>query len=174
MQIAASEVLLDVDTNARRAIAIDPALVLAGHAPRLIDEWQIEPSIWNHIRRAVDERGKPGQFILTGSAAPADDITRHTGAGRLARLRMRPMTLAETGHSIASVSLKGLLDGATPKSPDTGQTIGAMAERVVAGGWPAHAELAINQAAIAVRDYLSALERLMIVEDQPAWAPHLR
>ena len=90
-QIAASEVLLDVDDNARRAIAIDPSLVLAGPVPRLLDEWQIEPTIWNHIRRAVDDRQAPGQFILTGSAVPTDDITRHTGAARLTRLRMRPM-----------------------------------------------------------------------------------
>ena len=96
---AASEVLLDVDIAARRAIAVDPALVLEGATPRLIDEWQLEPTIWNHVRRAVDDRGKPGQFILTGSAVPADDATQHTGAGRITRLRMRPMTLFETGHS---------------------------------------------------------------------------
>ena len=102
-QVAASEVLLDIDENARLAIAVDPKLVLVGAVPRLIDEWQIEPSIWNHIRRAVDDRGKPGQFILTGSAVPADDVTRHTGAARLTRLRMRPMSLFETGHSTGSV-----------------------------------------------------------------------
>src|SRR3989338_3003115 len=73
-QLAASEVLLDVDEAARSAMAIDPALVLAGAVPRLIDEWQVEPAIWNHIRRAVDARGAPGQFILTGSAVPAADI----------------------------------------------------------------------------------------------------
>ena len=85
-EIAASEVLLDVDDSARQAIAIDPALVLDGAVPRLFDEWQIEPSLWNHIRRAVDQRAGPGQFILTGSAVPADDVTRHTGAGRLSAL----------------------------------------------------------------------------------------
>ena len=77
-RIATSEALLDVDANARAAVAVDPALVLDGETPRLIDEWQIEPAIWNHVRRAVDDRGAPGQFILTGSAAPADDVTRHT------------------------------------------------------------------------------------------------
>jgi predicted AAA+ superfamily ATPase len=98
-QLADSEVLLDVDANARAAIAVDPALVLDGPTPRLLDEWQIEPAIWNHVRRAIDDRSDPGQFILTGSAVPPDDITRHTGAGRIARLRMRPMSLFETGHS---------------------------------------------------------------------------
>jgi hypothetical protein len=90
-QVAASEVRLDVDMNARRAVSIDPSLVLEGAAPRLLDEWQITPELWNHVRRAVDDRRAAGQFILTGSAVPADDVTRHTGAGRLARLRMRPM-----------------------------------------------------------------------------------
>lgn len=80
-QIAASEVLLDVDADARVLAGIAPSQVLAGAAPRLIDEWQLEPSIWNHVRRAIDDRNAPGQFILTGSAVPADDITRHTGAG---------------------------------------------------------------------------------------------
>jgi len=80
--LAGSVVMLDVDEQARRAADVEPALVLAGKTPRLIDEWQAVPAIWNHVRRAVDARGKPGQFILTGSAVPADDITRHTGASR--------------------------------------------------------------------------------------------
>src|SRR6476659_5245405 len=70
-QLAASEALLDVDANARAAVAVDPALVLDGATPRLIDEWQVERAIWNHVRRAVDDRAAPGQFILTGSAVPA-------------------------------------------------------------------------------------------------------
>ena len=69
-EFAASEVLLDVDQNARRAVGVDPDLVLEGDRPRLIDEWQIEPVIWNHIRRAVDDRREVGQFILTGSSVP--------------------------------------------------------------------------------------------------------
>ena len=80
---AASEVRLDVDPEARQAAALEPAFILDGPTPRLIDEWQLEPAIWNHVRRAIDDRRKPGQFILTGSAIPADDVTRHSGAGRL-------------------------------------------------------------------------------------------
>ena len=102
-QVAKSEVRLDVDQMARQAIAIDPSLVLDGPTPRLIDEWQIAPEIWNHVRRAVDDRGQRGQFILTGSAVPRDDESRHTGAGRFIHLRMRPMTLSETGHSTDSI-----------------------------------------------------------------------
>ncbi|MEJ7764131.1 MAG: AAA family ATPase, partial [Acidimicrobiales bacterium] len=88
-QRAASSVLLDVDENARRAAGVDPSLVLEGPTPRLIDEWQVEPGLWNHVRRAVDDRGIPGQFVLTGSSVPTDDVARHTGAGRFSFLRMR-------------------------------------------------------------------------------------
>ena len=236
-RMAASEVLLDVDEHARLAIAVDPGLVLPGDTPRLIDEWQIEPSIWNHIRRAVDDRGRPGQFILTGSAVPADDVTRHTGAGRLTRLRMRPMSLFETGQATGAVSVRALLDGAPPRGPAGRHSIRRVAEWIAAGGWPGHLDRRLTpaQARQANRDYLdeirrvdvprvdganrdpekigrllrslarnvatqaraatlaadagdaddalkphtaqaylSALARLMIVEDQPAWTPHLR
>lgn len=227
-QAAASEVLLDVDANARRAVAIDPALVLAGAAPRLIDEWQTEPAIWNHVRRAVDDRARPGQFILTGSAVPADDLTRHTGAGRLTRLRLRPMSLFEAGRSSGAVSLRGLLAGEAPRSAESALSIEELAGQVCRGGWPGNLQRSTNQALQANRAYLdeirrvdigrvdetrrdpakvgdllrsfarnvatyaaastmaadlnnhtadaylTALERLMIVEDQPAWAPHLR
>ena len=110
-QAAASEVLLDVDPRARQAFAVDPYLILDGPAPRLIDEWQIEPNVWNYVRRLVDDRATPGQFILTGSAVPPDDATRHTGAGRFTRVRMRPMSLAEAGYSTAEISLAQLLNG---------------------------------------------------------------
>ncbi len=111
MRAAASNVLLDIDDNARRMIGVDPALALEGDTPRLIDEWQLEPTLWNHVRRTVDRRSQSGQFILTGSAVPADDTTRHTGAGRFTRLRMRPLSLYEAGHSSGEMSLHRLLDG---------------------------------------------------------------
>lgn len=234
-RVAASEVLLDVDIAARRAIALDPALVLDGATPRLIDEWQLEPAIWNHVRRAVDDRGQPGQFILTGSAVPTDDITRHTGAGRITRLRMRPMTLFETGHTNGAISLARLLDGEPARTPDPGLTVADLVERVAVGGWPGLQGLTVGQSLRATRDYLDEirrvdvsrvdgtrrdparvgrllrslarnvatyasattlaadaggvedplkddtvrqyldiLDRLMIVEDQPAWVPRLR
>ena len=233
--VAASEVLLDVDENARRMVGVDPSSVLEGKTPRLIDEWQTEPAIWNHIRRAVDDRASPGQFILTGSAVPADDVTRHTGAGRLTRLRMRPMSLFEGKHSSGEISLRRLLRGDSQRSQRHLLTVEELAELVCAGGWPGHIgrplphrlrmnrdylneirrvdvsrvsgarrdpvkvgrllrSLARNVATPAaistlVKDvrgggttmktdtaaeYLEALERLMIVEDLPAWQPHLR
>src|SRR5436190_15294752 len=67
---AASEVLLDIDDSARAAAALEPKLVLEGDVPRLIDEWQVEPKLWNHVRRFADDRGRPGQLILSGSAVP--------------------------------------------------------------------------------------------------------
>jgi predicted AAA+ superfamily ATPase len=234
-QIAVSEVLLDVDTNARAAIEVDPALVLDGPTPRLLDEWQIEPAIWNHVRRAIDDRSGPGQFILTGSAVPPDDITRHTGAGRISRLRMRPMSLFETDRSSGSISLSELLEGRMSPSSDPGLSVADLAKEIALGGWPGLRGRSVEDALLAVRDYLeeiarvdvgrvdgthrdpgrvtrllaslarniathtaattlaedtggadgplkddtvreylAALERLMVVEDQPAWAPHLR
>ena len=109
---AASEVLLDVDAGLRHGAEIEPSLVLEGSAPRLIDEWQTVPSIWNHVRRAVDMGGGAGRFILTGSAVPPGDTTRHTGAGRMSRLSMRPMSLFESGHSTGEMSLGAMLRGA--------------------------------------------------------------
>ena len=109
---ARSVVLLDIDAQALAAARVDPTLVLDGAVPRLLDEWQTEPAIWNHVRRAVDERQAPGQFILTGSSVPSDDVDRHTGAGRFSFLRMRPMSLAEAGHTNGQISFEGLFDGA--------------------------------------------------------------
>lgn len=234
-QVARSEVLLDVDANARAAAAIAPGTILAGAVPRLIDEWQIAPELWNHVRRAIDDRGEAGQFILTGSAVPADDITRHTGAARMTRLRMRPMSLFETGHSSGAMSLKQLLAQGSASCADPGLSIQDVATRVAIGGWPSLQARTEPQALQAMRDYLDeirrvdisgvdnvrrdpdrvgrlltslarnvatsvsistlahdtggtdepmkndtarayldALTRLMIIEDQPAWAPHLR
>lgn len=234
-QVAGSTILLDVDDDARRLAAVDPGLLLDGPVPRLIDEWQLEPVLWNRVRREVDRRGAPGQFILTGSAVPPDDTTRHTGAGRMTRLRMRPMSLLESGHSSGAVSLSALFDGHPARAVDTGLTVTDVARLVCVGGWPAISTLEPDAARRAVRSYLvetartditrvdgvrrdptrvtrviralarntatsvtmttlaadaggadgpfavetvagylDALERLMLVEDVPAWAPTLR
>lgn len=234
-QQAASAVLLDIDVGARQALAVDPAIVLAGPRPRLLDEWQVAPALWNLVRRAVDTSGQSGQFLLTGSAVPADDAERHTGAGRFAFLRQRPMTLFEAGRSTGAVSLRGLLAGEAPAAADPGLTLQDLSETLAIGGWPALQERPLKAAVRASRDYLEqvrqvdisrvgdrrrdplrvaallralgrhsatearlatlaadaagadggldertvadylqALERLMVIESQPAWAPHLR
>jgi len=162
--IAGSEVLLDVDKNARRMVAVNPAAVLEGATPRLLDEWQQEPDIWNHVRRAVDDRGIPGQFILTGSAIPADSVTRHTGAGRLTRLRMRPLSLFETGQSSGEISLKKLLDGESQEAGKSDLTILSLTDLICIGGWPGHLGKSMKQSMRANRDYLKEIQRVDILQ----------
>ncbi|HSO30785.1 MAG TPA: DUF4143 domain-containing protein [Candidatus Sulfomarinibacteraceae bacterium] len=156
---ARSEVLLDVDRQARQAAAIDPSLVLDGDTPRLIDEWQREPAIWDHVRRAVDDRGATGQFILTGSAVPPDEETRHIGAMRIIRLRLRPMALSESGHTTGAVSLAAVLRGEPVRATDPGLTIRQIADLVSAGGWPGNLGLAVPQAQRRLRGYISEIAR---------------
>jgi uncharacterized protein len=161
LQVAASAVRLDIDDEARAAGLLDPALLLDGDQPRLIDEWQLVPATWNHVRRAVDERGgRPGQFILTGSAVPADDATRHSGALRFSRLRMRPMSLAEAGYSTGDVSLRGLVSGVEPRAAEPGLAIRDVAERIAVGGWPGLQGRTIDGAQTALRGYLDETRRI--------------
>ena len=152
-QAARSEVRLD-EIAARQAFAVDPKLLLEGGTPRLIDEWQVEPEIWNYVRHAVDDRNAVGQFILTGSAVPRDDEGRHPGPGRFIHLRMRPMTLSEMGHSTGTASLTSVLAGQPVACPEPGLTVADLAERVVIGGWPGHLGLTSAQALRAMRGYL--------------------
>jgi hypothetical protein len=233
--IAASEALLDTDEELREAVSVNPSLVLNGDTPRLVDEWQVAPNVWNHVRRAVDDRRDVGQFVLTGSALPADDITRHSGAGRMTRLHMRPMSLYEMGRSGGEISLGGLLSGEPVEGVAVDSSIEEIAELIAVGGWPGIQTVGREEALLTtrgyieevarvdvsrvdqrrrdpakvrkllvslarnvathvaattlaadaggsdgaldddtVREYLDVLERLMVVENQPPWSPHLR
>ena len=156
-QHTASEVLLDLDAEARAAAAIDPRLVLEGRTPRLLDEWQREPRLWDAVRRAVDDRRLPGQFVLTGSAMPTDDVPRHSGAGRFSVLRMRPMTLFEQGHSTGAVSLGELLAGETPSASRCALELRAYADRTVIGGWPGLLGRPVREAGVFLRGYLDGV-----------------
>lgn len=162
-QRSKSEVLFDVDEGARAAALVNPTLVLEGATPRLIDEWQTVPAIWNHVRRASDERGLPGQFILTGSAVAGDDITRHTGAGRISRVLMRPMSLFEAGHSDGTVSLGDLMAGQPVAAVDPGVGLADVAEWIVRGGWPATVGADLDSASQYVRDYVDEIRRTDVV-----------
>ena len=203
--------------------------------PVLFDEWQVAPKLWNLVRHEVDDLGgAPGRFILTGSSTPVDDAKRHTGAGRYSMLRMRPMSLFETGVSTGQVSLRKLFDGDFTPSLDPGVTVPALVDCIVTGGWPALLEVPVRAAQRWISDYLRTivevdmpqmgvrrdphtlrrllasmgrgtgtgmstqamandivgadrsvqrdtvagyldiLNRLMITEDMPAWAPHMR
>lgn len=91
-----SSVNIDTDPAVASQMSVDPTLVLEGATPRLLDEWQLQPRLWDAVRREADTRAARGQFILAGSTAPAEDARRHSGAGRFARIRMRTMTISES------------------------------------------------------------------------------
>ncbi|WP_166352952.1 ATP-binding protein [Phytoactinopolyspora limicola] len=152
-QHAASEVRLDVDEAAAELVRLDPGLVLDGAVPRLIDEWQVEPRLWNAVRRAVDDRREPGQFLLTGSATPEPDARRHSGAGRMARVQMRPMSLWESGDSTGQVSLAALFSG-EPARGRSEASIADYAHLIVRGGWPEIVTGAVPNPERFTRNYL--------------------
>ena len=120
-----------------RLAKLNPLRLLKGNVPRLIDEWQIAPTLWDTIRYEVDQRGQMGQFILTGSAVPPDtkEIT-HSGTGRFSWLMMRPMSLYESGESTGEVSLKELFDRNQNIDSENQNDIEKLAFLVCRGGWP--------------------------------------
>ncbi len=157
---AASTLMMqDPDYTASYLKAADtkPSLLLKGEVPRLIDEWQIAPVLWDAVRFAVDERGQPGQFILTGSAVPNDDNIRHTGTGRISRMLMRPMSLYESLESNGKISLQTLFGGTDSVESFSSLTVEKLAYSIVRGGWPASVEqkekIALKQAV----DYTDAI-----------------
>ena len=165
-RFAASEALLDAAAASRLAANVDPALLLSGPAPRLLDEWQIAPDIWNPMRRACDDRGRPGQFILTGSADPPDDITRHSGAGRVLRVRMRPMSLFESDESSGSVSLAGLFASQPTRAIDPGLRTDDVIRAACRGGWPSLVRNRADEATALriVRGYFEEISRTDIAQ----------
>ena len=156
LQHATSHVRLDSGPAVLELAELQPLLLLEGKTPRLIDEWQLAPEIWNVVRHEIDERAQPGQFILSGSAQPPKDLTRHSGAGRIGRLRMRTMALCESGHSTSAVNLDELLGG-TAISGMSAVTYRELAELCVIGGWPALTNSDHRQAIAFNRSYLDDL-----------------
>lgn len=122
--------------SVREAIEADPELILARPRPLLIDEWQKVPAVWDTIRRAVDADRSPGQFLLTGSAAATIGATAHSGAGRITRLRMRPMTLSERGVTEPTVSLRRLLTGDRELAGQTEIGLAGYTAEITASGFP--------------------------------------
>lgn len=157
MQIAGSFVHFDVDEQVRIRMEIDPKSVLAGAVPRLLDEWQEYPQIWNYVRREVDERRQKGQFILTGSATPDDNAKRHSGAGRFSIIKMRPMSLYERGWSTGEVSLAALQKGDVPSSESVSFELGGFAEKITLGGWPGLIGAGAVEGLRFVTDYISLI-----------------
>ncbi|MDR1806622.1 MAG: DUF4143 domain-containing protein [Propionibacteriaceae bacterium] len=150
--------LQDPDRRAdyARLAGVQPSLLLEGERPRLIDEWQDQPVLWDAVRFAVDRGHDVGQFILTGSSIPAQDEIRHTGTGRVSRVVMRPMSLAESGESNRSVSLRDIFDGADV----TGQAtlpLDYLALSLIRGGWPASVVTSDEYSAKRAADYADSI-----------------
>ncbi len=134
-----------------------PSLLLKGEAPKLIDEWQMAPVLWDAVRFEVDKRADVGQFILTGSAVPADNVTAHTGTGRISRMLMRPMSLFESKESNGSVSLGGLFTGNQDIESVSELSIEKIAFAICRGGWPASVQKNETSALRMSRDYVEAV-----------------
>ncbi|MDD4012386.1 MAG: DUF4143 domain-containing protein [Sphaerochaetaceae bacterium] len=149
----------DPDKRASYMKAADtkPSLLLKGETPRLLDEWQTAPVLWDAVRYAVDMRGEPGQFILTGSAVPVDNAVQHSGTGRIARLKMRPMSLFESMESNGSVSLSALFNGRTDIDALSELSIEKIAYAIVRGGWPASVKASPATASRHAIDYVEAI-----------------
>lgn len=138
--------------------SIKPALLLKGDTPRLIDEWQLAPKLWDAVRFEVDHRGETGQFILTGSAVPADRTKIfHTGTGRIAWLKMRTMSLYESGESNGDVSLKELFDGKLSIEGLNTLNLEDVAYLTCRGGWPTALDQAPEDALERAFDYYDAI-----------------
>ena len=141
-----------------RALAeMSPALVLEGETPRLIDEWQEVPPLWDAVRYTVDQRGQKGQFILTGSATPKRKGVLHSGAGRIGKLRMRPMSVYESGDSSGKVSLQELCEGKLTPSITGEVDLRTLARLTVRGGWPGNLDIADADISLLPGEYLDAV-----------------
>lgn len=141
----------------RRLAEMSPSLILEGEKPRLIDEWQEVPPIWDAVRYQVDQSAQKGQYILTGSATPNHKGILHSGAGRIAKLRMRPMSLYESGDSSGTVSLEKLCRGELTPSMTGEVDLRKLIDLIIRGGWPGSIHVPTEQAALLPGEYLNAV-----------------
>lgn len=160
-QIAASILYMDDPKSKEQNISmadLNPKRLLKGDTPRLIDEWQLAPKLWDAIRFEVDHRGELGQFVLTGSTVPPDtkEIT-HSGTGRFTWLTMRPMSLFESGDSTGEVSLKDLFNGSSEIDGGSDIDISRLAFLVCRGGWPQAVDMRDEIALDQATDYFDAV-----------------
>jgi len=169
---AATSVMVQ-NRQVRRLADLDPEDLLTGERPMLVDEWQDAPDLWDVARQMIDLSANKGLFIFTGSAVPPRDATRHSGTGRFARLRMRPMSLFEMGNSTGAVSLGQLLAGQAPKPVASAMTYKNVIKLICRGGWPGSLEQDDDHALLLPGQYLRAvaesdLERIDGVNRDPA------
>lgn len=137
---------------------IDPGILLEGDTPRLVDEWQLAPKLWDTVRFEVDHRHQVGQFILTGSAAPSDEESmQHSGTGRFSWLTMRPMSLYESGESNGKVSLSHLFESCENIVATNSLRIDDIAFLICRGGWPFACSLQGDAALAQAFDYVDAV-----------------
>ena len=137
----------------RKLAEMSPSLVLEGKQPRLIDEWQEVPQLWDAVRHKVDQNRSKGQFILTGSATPNHKGILHSGAGRIARLRMRPMSLYESGDSRGNISLEDICNGKLKPSMTGEVDIREIINLILKGGWPANLDMPVDKAMLLSVEY---------------------
>lgn len=235
-QLAKSIIHIDRDEQVQLLFDTAPKRLLMGETPRLIDEWQVIPKLWDLVRHEVDDRKKSGQFILTGSANPEEDAKMHSGAGRFTIVDMRTMSWQELGISNAKIKLSDLFEGKPIELEDNRTELELIIDQIIKGGFPTLMNSSVKQAMevnrayvellaevdmsrvsqsrrdpIKIRsllkslarntstlvdnvviekdikanestglsrptiyDYLDVLNRLMILEDQPAWNTHIR
>lgn len=167
-QFAASEVLFDEDETARGHAGQGTLPLLEGPHPMLLDEWPLVPGLWDRVRRASDRLRQPGSFILSASAQPADYIITHSGAGRMGRVLMRPMSLWESGASSGTVSLSQLIESGfeaeyRPSPVDRAAPSDELREVIdwlLRGGWPLTQAMAARDAQEFARDYLDEVCRV--------------
>lgn len=164
LQVARSSVRFDTNRNAKAILGLNPEELFDQETPILFDEWQRAPEVWDQVRRHVDDQRGTGLYVLTGSATPRDERDLHSGAGRIGMLRMRPMSLFESGHSTGEVSLAALLDGEDQTAKLTAMTIPGLIERIVVGGWPVQ----LNKSERAARRWLAGYLSQIVEVDIPA------
>lgn len=141
----------------KRSIEADPSIALLGDKPHVIDEWQDVPAIWDEVRNAVDAHAQSkGSYILTGSSSPSKDKVNHSGAGRIAKMRMRTMTLQEMGISSGTISLEGLFEGQFEPCA-IHQSLEPLAEVICRGGWPALIDSTTKKASRYIDSYFDAI-----------------
>ena len=156
-----SKMMLAEDPGALSAArTITREVLLDGDRPKLVDEWQRAPEVWDAARGISDLDPAAGKFIFTGSYSRADAITRHSGAGRLMRIRLRPMSLHELGHATGEVSVAGLIAGETPTALAPQIDARRLAELICRGGWPRHIELTAEASQDLLTAYLDETARV--------------
>ena len=141
----------------RNLAKLSPSMILEGETPRLIDEWQEVPELWDAVRFEVDQRAEKGQFILTGSSTPEQKGILHSGAGRIATLRMRPMTLFESQDSSGEISLQAICRQNFNLKMIEQPTLDELIYYIIRGGWPAALTLPKEDAALLPKEYLQAV-----------------